>query len=129
MAIAIALPPDRPPEPDVAAVAVLITVGVALLAVGIPPGDVSPPPSPPPEGATGTVGAGAVTLVAAVAVAECFVEPAATAPAGAAIAPMSTTKQVAARTRSDDLPALTSTHPYRSDASGCSIAGVVGGRL
>jgi hypothetical protein len=89
---------------------VLITVGVALLAVGIPPGGVRPPPSdPPPDGDTGTGGDADVTLVAAVA--EGFVEPAATASAGAAIVPTRIARQVAARARPDDRPTVTSTHP------------------
>src|SRR5450755_1713485 len=84
IAIAIALPPERLVEPDVLAVLALSTVGVALVAVGIPPGAVSPPPSdPPPDGDAGAwavaVGAAEVTLVEAVV--ECLLAPAATAAA------------------------------------------------
>ena len=66
MAIAIALPPERLLEPDVLAVAVLITGRRwALVVVGIAPGEVSPPPSDPPPDGDGDGG----TDVAAVAVA------------------------------------------------------------
>jgi hypothetical protein len=127
IAIAIALLPERLVEPDVLAVLALSTVGVVLVALGIPPGAVSPPPSePPPDGDGVTDGALAVagaevTLVEALA--ECWVLPAASTPAGAKTAPSSQAEQATAHTW------IQRPGTQRSDASGCSIAGVVGGRL
>ena len=108
--MAIALFPDRPLEPDVLAVAVLITVGVAVAVVGTTPGEVSPPPSDPPDdgdGDTGGVAVGAADVVLAVV----FLPPAAASAAAGSprTAPSSPQSHNAAQRRTIDR--LTSTEP------------------
>ncbi len=116
-AIPIAAPPDRELLPDVAVFATVGTAGAAVV-VGVdgPPGsDGENGLLPPPPGVTGT----AVEPVEAVGAVEA-------ASAATGNAHTSVSAPTTSHTRARDFTPKRTLARYRSDASGCSIAGVSG---